>query len=1285
MCLCVEKNNLFTFKSLLKFIKMKTFFNALISIAFICLAHNPLKAQDRALEEILLPDSLFFCKVQTFSVKVVIRGNIYDTFRIGYQIGNQPRVEELVPKSTNLNFDSIQYTFKTLAIAPANLNDTLRVTLLTQDQSSANNERFIVIRNGATQTIPFKEDFEQPRFPPLDWSATPIGFYDAGWQNLRDIIGRDGVRNSVAYFYEGYKERSYERNYGYFMLPAIDLKKQKNPFLVFDLALINERTLTFGVEVSTDCGGSFKKIYSKDGIYGYYSNIPIEQNVWVKDSVNLIPYIDSTILIRFYATHGNAEFDVKGIFLDNIQIYDAPIPVKDVAISRIISPQFGSNCASKSQLPIEIELKNMGAAVLDTFIMSYQMIGTPSVFDTILRSLAFNQTLIHKFSKPFEIPQNGVIDLSFSVKVNGDVDERNDAKRFNDLAYPRYDLPYAENFEATPFLPKNFPNNATNYSWFYSDIFVIGSDGNSTKAPSSLAVQGINRTQLIPPFLDLRNQKKPFLTFDMAYPKLDANIMASRNAKQDSLRIQISTDCGRSYRTVYEKRGDTLTSSKMIGTSYQMQWYPNSAADWRRDTVNLSQYKDSIIIIRFVSLMGGYASTYIDNLKVETGFDYDLGIVEKQKPTSALICASDKNALPVRLVVRNNGFLPTDSIQLSYQLDTEGVVSETLVRRINPRDTIQYQFRKLLNIETTGKHDLILIIRYLNDENTKNDTLKTTLLIGNEYRPNLIEDFELAAFPPLDWQLRLTKAKGWDRSLTIGSVNNQYTIAAIAGAYYDEKGAIESLISPPINLSNTEKPVVIFDRFSPNISGDFYKDSLVIDISTDCGMTFQRTDYVRTGAALSTIQEQRFEPRLSSDWKTDTLDLTAFKGKQVLLRFSRIFQTGGNIYLDNIRFFDVVSKNISLISILNPVDTTPLCPNNPFILALKIRNDGTQPIDSFNVKYRIDNQPEITERLVLSIQPKSIKTFQVPFLLRGLSAGQHKLRVILNLTGDTDNALDTLSQDITVQSTLKTPFFENFDAVQNFPPNGWIIQSSGSNTWKKLTVINKNGEATPAAYFGNINNKGLKDQLVIAPIDLKNALKPKLVFDVACARFSNASNDTLSIEISTDCGLNYRKIYLKSGSTLATATNWGSSEPWMPTAFLWRTDSVDLSAFTDSLVLLRFVNIGNNGHHLYLDDVRIADSSTIVKTQDPIVAKSFSKVYPNPTACDLIIEIDKLKTKAIKLNLLNAQGQIVKHEYRELWDTPQYQWALCDLPSGFYMLNVYNGNQMEQHKIVLLK
>ena len=77
-----------------------------------CFAQNLLQAQDRVLEDILLPDSLFFCKAQTFTVKVVVRSTINDTFRISYQLGNQPRVEEVVNRPASFSNDSISLYFQ---------------------------------------------------------------------------------------------------------------------------------------------------------------------------------------------------------------------------------------------------------------------------------------------------------------------------------------------------------------------------------------------------------------------------------------------------------------------------------------------------------------------------------------------------------------------------------------------------------------------------------------------------------------------------------------------------------------------------------------------------------------------------------------------------------------------------------------------------------------------------------------------------------------------------------------------------------------------------------------------------------------------------------------------------------------------------------------------------------------------------------------------------------------------------------------------------------------------
>ena len=532
--------------------------------------------------------------------------------------------------------------------------------------------------------------------------------------------------------------------------------------------------------------------------------------------------------------------------------------------------------------------------------------------------------------------------------------------------------------------------------------------------------------------------------------------------------------------------------------------------------------------------------------------------------------------------------------------------------------------------------------------------------------------------------MHLSKPKGWDRQLTIGK-DGQYSISAVAGASeLPPLGSIESLNSAPINLINAEKPILIFDRFSQYVNPDFEKDSFMITISKNCGFSFLPTGYVRTGMNLSTITERR-DPNKATDWKTDTLDLSPYKGGVIQIGFNKTYQGGGKVFLDNVRFIDFLPKNLSLISLINPVDTTPLCLNSPFALAFNIRNDGTQAVDSFNIKYQIDNQTEISQRIGFALQPNAHKAYQMPILLSGLSSGQHKLRVIVNLTGDTDNVLDTLFQTITVQTSLKAPFFESFDNISNFPPLGWIVQSSSLNTWKKATVINRNGNATPTAYFGNTNNKGLKDGLVIAPLDLKAAKKPRLLFDIACARFSNTSNDSLQVDISTNCGLNYKRIYLKSGTNLATAPNWSSTSQWLPTAFLWRTDSIDLTAFTDSIVLLRFLNMGNNGQQLYLDNIQVVDSLSIVKTKDLYLSTSFSKIYPNPTADNLVIECNKTTTQPVKLELVNAQGQIVKFETKPSWDTPQYQWSLQGLPNGVYMLNIYNNQRVEQHKVFLIK
>ena len=85
-------------------------------------------------------------------------------------------------------------------------------------------------------------------------------------------------------------------------------------------------------------------------------------------------------------------------------------------------------------------------------------------------------------------------------------------------------------------------------------------------------------------------------------------------------------------------------------------------------------------------------------------------------------------------------------------------------------------------------------------------------------------------------------------------------------------------------------------------------------VSTDCGDTWELISEI-TGSELATTNppgtSSPFYPT-SSDWKTDTVNLTAYDGNSdVMISFKGICGGGNNLYLDDI----VIDEMISITSI----------------------------------------------------------------------------------------------------------------------------------------------------------------------------------------------------------------------------------------------------------------------------------------------------------------------------------------------------------------------------------
>ena len=126
-------------------------------------------------------------------------------------------------------------------------------------------------------------------------------------------------------------------------------------------------------------------------------------------------------------------------------------------------------------------------------------------------------------------------------------------------------------------------------------------------------------------------------------------------------------------------------------------------------------------------------------------------------------------------------------------------------------------------------------------------------------------------------------------------------------------------------------------------------------------------------------------------------------------------------------------------------------------------------------------------------------------------------------------------------------------------------------------------------YF-NYSTVGAEDGLLSEKFDI-NGYNPVLYFDVSYAAYSTAYADSLLVEVSTDCGATFTRVYEKGGGDLATASN--SQSQFIPGGSSdWRTDSVVLSSTNGDFVQFRIKGIGGYGNNLYIDNIRVISSGT---------------------------------------------------------------------------------------------
>ena len=290
-----------------------------------------------------------------------------------------------------------------------------------------------------------------------------------------------------------------------------------------------------------------------------------------------------------------------------------------------------------------------------------------------------------------------------------------------------------------------------------------------------------------------------------------------------------------------------------------------------------------------------------------------------------------------------------------------------------------------------------------------------------------------------------------------------------------------------------------------------------------------------------------------------------------------------------------------------PSTTTPngtTC-STTFSPVVKLQNFGTTTLTSCTINYHYDSNPNQTQSWTGSLATGASTTATLPSMT--VTAGTHTLVCSTsNPNGSTDGNLTNDQSQSTFNITTSPsalPLVEGFESSANLP-SGWGLWNPDNDAaWEISITVAHTG--TNCIGFNNCDGNngsgtpdmtGKKDRFITPLYDFTNAASAMLTFDVAYAVLTAGSKtytDTLALFSSTDCGSTWNQIYLKGGTTLASAAGTTVTQPcWTPASSDWRTDNVNLSNLAgQSSVMFAFENRSDWGEWIYLDNINISTAT----------------------------------------------------------------------------------------------
>ena len=1026
-------------------------------------------------------------------VKIKNLGSILATgFDVTVDVDNGTQVVTETVNDTLEGQDSLFYQFTTgVDLSSITTYNVTVYVAWSQDGSQVNDTiKDITIVNEVGYNLSYRELFENSAG---DWT-TP-GLSNSTWERgfpTNTFISFAGQGNQA--FVTNLDGNYNPRDTGYLVSPCLDFSTQVgDPVITFDLIYDIEPIFdSLYMESSVDNGITWQRVTGSalsENWYNFGKAWSGRSAGWLQVE-NVLTGLggEGRVKLRF-VTKSDQQQQGEGVGVDNISIR-FPTPI-DLGISDLVYPQSGpAPACGFAEENIELIIENKGATQINSYEVSYEIVGEPVVTETITTPIPPSTLFTYTFNTPVDLSAAGNYVLNVSVNVPGDGNATNDAVNNRTLLSNGpvpITSPYKQSFDNT-FSSGSTPGNSNSF---------VDSEWDRLESPAytwQVANSAANLTGGTGPASDHTGDNGNFIYAEASPPITSPATPPYTRGEAAILESPCISFVGKSAITLeyWSFRYGTNMSPIYLDVFNGREWIvdvdsnkqtQSSRTDaWKKQTVNLDQFAGKKLKLRFRTIHQGSqsADVAIDDIVIYEPIAQDAEMLSITSPTSN--CAISNNS-QVSVEVQNFG---TDTIQpgdlnVFYLVERDNdtakfIVKDTVNIAIAPREVISFDFTVGADLSIPGQeYNLRAWTSIAGDSNVGNDSILTYSVTNFTRGPGYKETFESLSFldgnclnPFNDligrgwtvnnnnftWNVQdarvcrgpngatPTPSTGPEGDHTRGNGKFLYTEANVGTG-------VAELTSPCIDFraSTGASMAYWYHKYGAQI-GNLYIDVLANGV-----------EYLGVDTLIGQTQTGLNDP-----WRVQGVNLGQFAGQllQVRFRATRGANILGDIAIDDVEFYEPIAQDARVSAVTSPI--TECSPSNQ--VTVLVENFGTDTIlpNTANVYFSVNGGPALkdTVRQGIGVGRSVVHNFNPPGEFSAFNT-TFVIRSWTSLPGDTNRFNDS-TYYVIQNLTQGISYRENFESFTDGGCGGGLdILTRG---WEAAP------SATPTAYHWEVQNAG---------------------------------------------------------------------------------------------------------------------------------------------------------------------------------------------------------------------